>query len=144
QQVKGQGFLVAKLFMRLQRVARYADDHGAGATELVVQVAELLGLDRAAGSGVLRIEIQHQPFALRIVQREILARTRRHRECGHFAFELELRGGHQFFTGSRMASRFCESQYSMKSSRSCATGWRAGTLIIICTANMAAPVCAAA
>ncbi len=32
---------------------------------------------------------------------------------------LRLRAMRQFFTGSRIASRFCESQYSMKSSRSC-------------------------
>ena len=60
-------------------------------------------------------------------------------KAGTFVSSLVFAMG-QFFTGSRMASRFCESQYSMKSSRSCATGARAGTLIIICTANMAAPV----
>src|SRR5689334_19920246 len=59
EQVKGQGFLVAKLVVGFQRIARYADHHRAGAAELVVQVAEFLRLDRAARSGILGVEIEH-------------------------------------------------------------------------------------
>src|SRR5690606_2737206 len=113
-----------------------------GAAEACRQVAELLRLRRAAGGHVLRVEIQHHGLAACSRQGEGLAGGAVGREILHL--RADLRGGHQFFTGSRMASRFCESQYSMKSSRRWPMARRAGTLIIICTANMAAPVWAAA
>ncbi len=48
-----------------------------------------------------------------------------------------------YFTGAIMASRFRSSQKSMKSPRTDAIAESAGMPIVMCNANMAAPVCGA-
>ena len=125
---KGRASFSRNFVMRLQQSRDTPRTCGAGPLEPVGEVAEFLRLDGAAGSRVLRIEIQHQRLAARIGQAEVRRpRWRRPEMRGPSRPSLTL--GHdvpQFFTGSRIASRFCESQYSMKSSRSCATGSAGG------------------
>src|SRR5690606_1772151 len=54
----------------LQAVARDTDDHGAGALEVFVRVAEVLALGGAPGSVVAWVEVQHDRLAEEVGQRE--------------------------------------------------------------------------
>src|SRR5581483_2456365 len=67
EQRKGQLLLVGEAIVGADAVARDADDHGAGLAECGVQVAKILALSGAAGGHVLRIEVEHQLFASRIL-----------------------------------------------------------------------------
>ncbi|MNT00540.1 hypothetical protein D3C72_1349760 [compost metagenome] len=72
-----------EVLMRLQRVARDTDDHGAGRQEFGVQVAEVLAFGGAARRVVLGVEIQDHGAALALVKAD---RT-------NGAFRGEWRGG---------------------------------------------------
>src|SRR6185437_9553611 len=127
--------------VRGDAIARHADDPDARLAEPGVQVAKILRFTGAAGGHVLRVEVDDQLLARGVLQSPGAPAGRRQGEVGGLA--PDLGGAHQDFTGSRMASRFSESQNSMNSSRRWATWMRLGTLTIICTENIGAPVCAA-
>ena len=63
EQFEGQPQLGLEALVRLQAVARDAEDFAAGFAELGVEVAELAGLGGAAGRVVLGVEIEHQRLA---------------------------------------------------------------------------------
>ena len=121
----------------------------AGAAHQVVEeAAHLAHVARLLGQALLvRIELlEHHHRQVDVVLLEAEDRRRvvhQHVRVEHEQAPRFPRHLRQDFTGSRIASRLSESQNSMNSSRRCATWMRLGTLTIICTENMGAPVWAA-
>ena len=70
-------------FVRLHRVARDAVDVDAGAAELLVQVAKIATLRRAAGRVVLRVEVEDQALAALIREPERAAAGAGKTEVGY-------------------------------------------------------------
>src|SRR5688500_18917992 len=60
-QLEADALLVAEFAVRVQRVARGADDGRAELAELRQQRVEAGALGGAAGRAVLRVEVHHQP-----------------------------------------------------------------------------------
>src|SRR5690606_28229553 len=131
----------AEVLVRLDRILRHAQHLGAGAPELRQQGVEVQALGGAAGGGILRVEVQHQPLAGVVAERGRLAAGERKGQVGDAVAGVGHRA--QYFIGSMMASRFRWSQNSRKSSRSAAMCMSAGTPIVSCAENMSAPVCIA-
>src|SRR5690606_3414897 len=74
-QGKGQVLLFAEIGMRLERIARNADDLAAGIDELLVGVAEVLGFGGAARRAVLGVEVQHGAVPAQAVQADLALRA---------------------------------------------------------------------
>src|SRR5581483_12299116 len=141
QQGKGKLLLRHEFLVGRHAVARDANNLCAGFPEGGVQVTKVLAFAGAPGGHVLRMEVDDQLLAGRILEAPALTSRGERAEIGYFEARFDL--CRQDFTGSRMASRLSESQNSMNSSRRCATWIRLGTFTIICTENIGAPVCAA-
>src|SRR5579872_2219063 len=128
EQRKRQLLLVSEAIVGADAVARDAHHHGACLAECSVQIAKVLALPGAAGGHVLRIEVEHQLPAGRVLQSPRSAATGGEGEIldsradlrrGHLGGSLRLQAArglkphgasiHYDFTGSRMASRLSES-----------------------------------
>jgi len=69
QQRERQFVLLLKFLLRAWSIRRDAQQHGAGILHLSIGVAELAGLDGAAGSIGSRIKIEHDVFSAKILER---------------------------------------------------------------------------
>src|SRR4029077_1863698 len=118
---EGERFALRELVVRGGAVARYAHDLSARLAEGAVQVAEVLRFARTSRGHVARVEVDHQLPTGRVLQAPRAAARRGQGEFRHFAPRLDRWHFFQDLTGSRMASRFSESQNSMNSSRRCAS-----------------------
>src|SRR5882762_3906052 len=82
QQFKGQAFLCAKLLVRLLVLHADAKDHGILRVILSQVPLKIVGFDCASGGHILRIEIEHHPLALEIMQADGLSLLRIQCEIG--------------------------------------------------------------
>ena len=74
EDVEGQAVFLGEFLVRGDVVDAHAQDHGVRLAEREDVVAQLTGLGGAAAGEVLRVEIQHHPLALVLVERVPLAR----------------------------------------------------------------------
>jgi len=80
QQIERKAHLGLEVIVRLQAVARNADDFAAGLGELRMEVAEILALGGASGGVVLGVEVDDQQPGFRFGQPKCLAARRRQGE----------------------------------------------------------------
>src|SRR5262249_16108040 len=93
--------LCLETFVRLETVARDAEDIGVGLLEARQRLADVDTLGRAARRVVLRIEIQNLPFPL-LCRRADVAACRLRLDRGDFAID---RDGHGFLKSRAAAPR---------------------------------------
>jgi len=148
EQVERQLLLGLEFLVRGETVPRGAEDNGLLAPELRVQVPEVLAFLCAAWRCVLGVEVQHNVLAAQVFEADLPVAGCVAGEIGDDAVQGRSAQRSllyiQVLTGSSIASRFNRSHSSRNSSRSCAICTEAGILTAICTANIGAPVCAAA
>src|SRR5262245_25695733 len=82
EQLEREPHLLLEALVRGERVSRYAEDRGARAPELAVQVAKIAAFGAAAGGVVLGIEVQDQRAPALGRERELRAACCRETEVG--------------------------------------------------------------
>src|SRR5690606_24120170 len=92
-QGKGQLVLGLEVRVRLQGIARHANDDGARGQEIGVQVAEILAFSGAARGVVLGVEIQHDGTAAALFETERAYRAFGGERRGGLAYVRRRAGG---------------------------------------------------
>ena len=78
----------AKLFVAIRGIDAHADDFGIELLVFRDVALEVVRLQRAAAGAVFRVEIQHHPFAVKIVEADFRPVLRREREIGRHLTDL--------------------------------------------------------